>query len=356
VDTLTIAFLGITFWVLALANTILMLRLWGYPFDHERMASSAPRPLMLLHRLLGYAYLLIYLLLMTQMVPRLWAYQVELPARTVLHLALGIAVGALLGVKILIVRFFKHLEGGTAPTLGILLFVSTTVLIGLSAPIALREAYMSRTLTGPGTAGIERVRTLLPPVGLPKDLPVAELASAEGLRRGRGVLLTKCVACHDLRTVLAKPRPPAAWADTVRRMAERAVLDPISEREQWQVTAYLVAVSPDLQKSVQLKRNQELARPQPEPVRTPEPTKAAAPRPTAPVAAPSGPAPDMGAAKTAFEASCNGCHAASQVEKAPPRSVSETRSLVARMVDNGLFVDDKALEQIVGYLVKTYAK
>ena len=36
------AFLGVTFWVLALAGTVLMFRLWGYPFDHDTLQSSAP--------------------------------------------------------------------------------------------------------------------------------------------------------------------------------------------------------------------------------------------------------------------------------------------------------------------------
>jgi len=107
--------LGIAFWVIGLANTLLMFKLWGYPFDHERMVSSAPRSLMLLHRILGYVFAAIYIVLMLQMVPRLWTYQVELPARTVAHLVMGIAIGALLFVKILIVRIFRHLESTTAP-------------------------------------------------------------------------------------------------------------------------------------------------------------------------------------------------------------------------------------------------
>jgi len=37
---------------------------------------------MLLHRLLGYGYLAIYVYLMWQMLPRMWSYQVQLPAPT----------------------------------------------------------------------------------------------------------------------------------------------------------------------------------------------------------------------------------------------------------------------------------
>ena len=34
------------------------------------------------------------------------------------------------------------------------------------------------------------------------EIAIADLASTAGLRAGRDVLLRKCVACHDLRTVL----------------------------------------------------------------------------------------------------------------------------------------------------------
>jgi cbb3-type cytochrome oxidase subunit 3 len=105
----TNAIFGVAFLLLALFLTFLMYYLWGYPFDKKKHASTAPRSLMNLHRVLGRAFVGIYILLMWDMVPRLWTYQVELPARTVIHLTLGIAVGAILIIKIMIVRFFKHL-------------------------------------------------------------------------------------------------------------------------------------------------------------------------------------------------------------------------------------------------------
>ena len=343
--------LGLVFWVVGFANTLLMFKLWGYPFDHEKMVSAAPRSLMLLHRALGYVFLGIYVYLMWQMVPRMWQYQVELPARTVVHLTMGIAIGSILVVKILIVRFFKHLESSTVPLLGILLLVGTTVLIGLSAPFALREAYVSRVHaagTVPGEQALARVRDLLPKAGLPKEFPVESLATPAGMNQGRGVLLRKCVSCHDLRTVLAKPRTPENWVDTVKRMSERAILEPITEAEQWHVAAYLVAISPDLQKAVRLKRQIETHAAPSEAIRKPV------------VRAKTTPAPrdafDLGKAKAAFESTCTGCHALSNVDSSPPSSEAEARTLVARMVDNGLFTDERTLEQIVTYLAKTYGK
>ncbi len=347
--TLENTILGVAFWAIGLVNTLLMFKLWGYSFDHERLVSSAPRSLMLLHRALGYVFVAIYVVLMLQMVPRLWSYQVELPARTVAHLVMGIGIGAVLFVKILIVRIFRHLESTTAPLLGIVLFVCTTILIGLSAPLAIREAYMSRHATREtplGVRGVDRVKALLPGAGLPADIPIQQIASVSGLAQGRHVLLRKCVQCHDLRTILAKPRTPENWAETVRRMAERAIFEPISETEQWYAAAYLVAISPDLQKSVLLKRQQERTQLPAQVIKKPVVRGKATGQPRDTF--------DLVKAKAVFESTCNGCHSLGSVEQAPPASEVAARDLVARMVDNGLSAEGATLEQIVGYLARTY--
>jgi len=98
---------------------------------------------MRIHRATGCAYLAIYIFLMIQMVPRLWTFQVELPARTVLHLALGMSIGAILIIKIAIVRFFKHLELSLVPLLGTGLLIATFLLLGVSVPVGLREAQLA---------------------------------------------------------------------------------------------------------------------------------------------------------------------------------------------------------------------
>jgi mono/diheme cytochrome c family protein len=341
------AVLGIAFWLIGLANTVLMFKLWGYPYDHERRSSAAPRSLTLLHRWLGYLFLGIYLYLMSQMVPRFWTYQVELPARTVAHLVMGIAVGILLVVKVLIVRFFRHLESTTAPLLGIAVLVCTTVLIGLSAPLGLREAYLARQGPGAGVErnGLQRLKALLPRAGLPRGVRAEDLATPAALARGRAVLLTACVQCHDLRTILVRPRTPEVWGETVRRMAERAVVQAIPDADQWRVTAYLIAISPDLQRSVLQQRKERQTGVPAAIVRKP-----AAARPTP------APAADPRSGETAFETTCNGCHALDQVEHAPPGSEAEARELVARMVENGLTADRVRLEQIIAYLAATYGR
>ncbi|MBL8114629.1 MAG: hypothetical protein JNK60_17240, partial [Acidobacteria bacterium] len=117
-STLTNAVLGIAFLLVGLAATLLMYHLWGYPYDKEKHKSSAPRWLMRVHRALGLVYAAIYVVLMWQMVPRLLAYQIELPARTVVHMVMGMTIGVILVLKIVIVRWCKHLEGDLVPLLG----------------------------------------------------------------------------------------------------------------------------------------------------------------------------------------------------------------------------------------------
>jgi hypothetical protein len=349
-DTVTNAVLGIVFLLLSIGGTFLMYRLWGYPFDHEKLKSSAPPGLMLVHRLVGYAYAALYVYLMVHMVPRLWSYEVEFPARTVAHFVLGMSIGILLLVKISIVRFFRHLESTLVPFLGTGILICTFLLIGLSVPFALKEVYLHETTVG-GAAfspeNIERLGKLIPKAGFPAGVGTAELTAVNSLKQGRDVLLEKCVQCHDLRTVLVRPRTPQNWVETVTRMASRAVFNPISEEEQWRVAAYLIAISPELQKSFQQKRTQEI---QTEQVRANAGVlvSAALLEPAAGL--------DMASAKETFEALCTQCHGLKNIDRSPPASNEEVVELVERMVENGLEASEPEIQQVVFFMTETYTK
>jgi mono/diheme cytochrome c family protein len=265
---------------------------------------------------------------------------------------LGMSIGVILIVKIAIVRFFKHLELTLIPFLGTLLFICTFLLIGLSVPFALKEQYLHRSVVGGNafsTDNIERVKMLLPKAGFPKGANLAELASAMSFKQGRDVLLSKCVQCHDLRTVLVRPRTPDNWVQTVNRMAERSVFDPISDEEQLRVATYLIAISPDLQKGVRQKKEQ---------ITKATEAKAVALEvvSTTILEAAATKAFDIVAAKSTFEETCSQCHRLTNVDRSPPASAREAGELVARMVENGLEAPQQDLEQIVFYLTKTYTK
>jgi mono/diheme cytochrome c family protein len=318
-----------------------MYTLWGFPFDKATRTSAAPRPLMRLHRLLGYTYVVLYLIMMSQMVPRMWQYQVELPPRTVAHLLLGFLIGIILLLKIAILRFFRHFEEWM-PTLGTLLFVCTVLLLGLSLPTAYREG---RLASGVYSAeNRKRVADLLPNAGLPPGTPLTELSTESGLRAGRAVLLDKCVRCHDLKTVLTQPRTPSDWVTTVSRMVEKPTLfAPITEREQQTVSAYLIAITPDLQKSMQSQLQQAQTQLQTQRTIEQADTK-------------SNPEGTLAAAQATFQRICSQCHATGEVDKSPPRTEAEVQSMLLRMNKNGMKATESEIRSIRAYLTKTYVK
>ena len=371
-STATSTILGLIFLGLGNASVFLMYKLWGYPFDHETRTSAAPKSLMFVHRAIGYAYLILYIFMMWHMVPRLWNYQVELPPRTVAHLMLGITIGVLLLVKISILRFFRHFEEAM-PYIGTALLICTYLLIGLSIPFTLRES----TRRVFSDASIERTHTRLQMAGLPPDAPLDKLATRRKLREGQEVLLKKCVQCHDLRTILARPRTPPDWVRTVDRMAIKPMIgEPITLEDQWTVSAYLIAITPELQVSAKEQRKQRMqvsqARTALAVLTNPDevadevivnPDEVIV-NPDDVIVNPDGveetsetlveDAYDPEAARELFEITCSLCHDLSDVDNVPPTSEEETTELIARMIDNGLFLEEEDIKIIARYLNETY--
>src|SRR5580704_3238680 len=342
--------LGIAFLGVGAAATFLMYHLWGYPYDKETLHSFAPPGLIRLHRVLGYVYVMLYVYFLVQMVPRLWNYQIEFPARTVIHITLGMVIGVILVIKLAIVRFFRHMEARMLPFLGTSLLICTALLIALSAPFAMRERYLrAAALSGNSLdpVNLERVRTLLSQAGFTEKDERERLTSPDGLERGQAVLTRKCVVCHDLRTVLVRPRTPDNWRAIVQRMAERsAQFDTITEVEQSQVTAYLIAIAPQLQRATRAKRTQS---------ESADKSAQALQRAgvlLAKIGATSSPAD----AKRIFQSKCSQCHDLKQIDDSPPKTDQQVRSLVSRMVGEGLTGTPEELAAIMWYLGTKYVR
>ncbi|MEE8366026.1 MAG: c-type cytochrome, partial [Gammaproteobacteria bacterium] len=194
---------------------------------------------------------------------------------------------------------------------------------------------------------IRRVRDLLPGAGLKDEKLLEALSTKKGLITGRRILTAKCIQCHDLRTVLARPRTPRAWQQTVARMANRStILNPITEDDQWYVTAYLVAVSPTLQETLKLRRKMEKNQ-----AESQDSMKSAIK-----MSETDDYEYEPAAAKKLFEQTCSQCHDHTQVEQAPPESKTAAIALVQRMVGNGLTASDKDLNTIIHYLTLTYVE
>jgi mono/diheme cytochrome c family protein len=316
--------LGTLFLLLAFGTVFLMYKLWGYPFDKAKRQSAAPPGLMRLHRVMGIAYLLIYIVLMTQMVPRLWTYQVEFPARTVMHIVMGIMIGTILLVKLSILRWFRHFEEWM-PALGTGLLICTILLSSLSIPFAVRAQSLDGSAFRADT--LERLKRVLPDAGFPNGTKLEGLVTLSSLRTGQQEMLGQCTGCHDLRTVLIRPRPPSEWVQLITRMAEKP--NPqgiITLEQQHRIATYLVAITPELQVSAQRKR------------------EAAIPD-----------ASSVTDAKALFENACAQCHELTLIDAHDFRT-DPPQTLVGRMVTNGLKLGVSELEAVTQHIAQVYAK
>ena len=341
--------LGITFVVVAVVATVLQAWLWSFPMlpdpggPDPNGRSTAPRAWTTIHRVLGLVFVAIYLVMMAEMVPRLWEYQFELPARTVVHACLGMLIGILLVTKIAIIRWFQHF-GKSLPSIGFAILACTLILATLSIPFALRAHDMGDALK---PENLQRLAVDLKELDFEEPIDVSRLASKRGLERGLSVLTSKCSVCHDMRTVLRRPRTPAQWHDTVVRMTAKPTLrDPITPSDVPYVTAYLVAINRQIQRSIRGTKQRTAVR------------KAAA----ASLAGAAGPAPggvawDPARAEALFKSKCTECHEVSQVDEHGKDDRAGWNKVVKAMIaDQEAQLTAEEARVVIEHLVRTRGK
>ncbi|MBA3548022.1 MAG: hypothetical protein H0T76_16180 [Nannocystis sp.] len=339
--------LGLGFVLLGITAVMLQAWLWGFPLEDGH--STAPRLWTRIHRVVGLSFVAIYITMMIFMVPRLWEYQVELPARTVFHAVAAIIIGVLLLTKLAIIRLFPHFMGAL-PALGLGLLINTVVLGFLSLPYALQAHSLSGDTLTP--QNLERVRDVLGGLPLPEGTHPSALATPERLADGRDVLTRKCTVCHDMRTVLAKPRSGPGWFNVVVRMAEKPLImgDSLDERDIPLVTAYLIAITPDMQQSakVRTKAMKDQAERVAEVAEMPTDTAAAD---TAPAAL------DLGQAEIIYKARCTQCHELEEIDNHGGDDEAGWATIVKRMVeDEGAELGEDEARTIVRFLATTKNK
>lgn len=346
--------LGIAFTLLGLVAVILQAWLWSFPMlpdpggPDPHGKSSAPKLWTMMHRIVGILYAVIYVVLMIEMVPRLWAYQVELPARTVIHASMGITIGVLLVTKVAIIRWFQHF-GQALPSLGFGLLLCTLILATLSIPYALQAHDFGDALEAKNLARVERV--LKSVKWEEENVDTAALATEEVLIHGRKVLTAKCVVCHDMRTILKKPRNADSWYRVTKRMQEKpAIRRRILDSDVGPVTAYLVAITPNLQESRSRKKSADKATA----TNKAAATKAMA---TPKVVGDKAPAFDEAAAKAVYETKCSECHELDDVDAVGNKDRAGWTKVMQEMIDeNDAEFTKEETTIIVEYLVRTKGK
>ncbi|MEM6291451.1 MAG: hypothetical protein AAGA54_09310 [Myxococcota bacterium] len=376
--------LGIAFLVLGITAVLLQAWLWNPKYWNEAEKKTyAPKPGLLVHRWVGIAFTVIYVVMMWEMVPRLWEYQVELPARTVIHATAAIVLGVLLFTKLIILWFFRHFEE-SMPQLGFGILICTVIISVLSIPFALRAEGVG--VDAFDEQNVERVRRLLAKVEFRQEgVDVEEITSTDGLKRGRKVLVEDCVRCHDMRTILVRPRTASGWYKVVDRMTEKPSVfgEPTRPEDVPYVTAYLVAITPEIQESRKLeeedakRRNEVLAglvrkavgvpeaKPAPAaampaadaaPVGEGDAAPAPAPTPPPPPAEPAAKPVDDARGAELLDQYCVDCHELDEVTDYGGADRAGWTQVMADMVEEGAEMPEDAAADLITFLTAKYPK
>jgi hypothetical protein len=176
---------------------------------------TSPR-LSTVHRVAGWTFTLLCLLLTVYMAGRMSRYWEELSPMVTVHCTLSVGLLLLLAVKVTVPRFFPGLSKHLFP-LGFSVFLVAFSLVGVSGGF-----YLLRKL---------------------QKMPYVSHADLSGTDLdtplGKQLFLTKCTTCHMPRDIL-HARSPEEWEGVVNAMVEEAA-PRINPGEARQILHYLVA-------------------------------------------------------------------------------------------------------------------
>jgi cytochrome c5 len=184
--------LGYIFVVLAAIQIWLMLEVTG-----RQKPKFNPEVLSRIHRINGYLFVTIYLIMVFIMVRKIVQSNAPLDAKSIIHWILAISILPILLVKILIVRFYPKAFNHVLP-MGVSIFVISLAFVTITGGY-----YFLKSATG------KYISSINPAAGhLDVDI-------------GRELVIQKCNKCHDLTRVFTMVKTDSGWIETVNRMQMR---------------------------------------------------------------------------------------------------------------------------------------
>ena len=255
------------------------------------------RRLKLIHRICGYCFVAIYLILLGTMVWRIAQFREDLSPRALVHAGFALAILPLLVIKILILRRYPRLFPNVFP-MAVTVFCLSFVFISLSAGYYYLKAgvgvYFSMASMETSKMKTEQERFIA----------------------GKNLLIHRCSTCHTLERTFIRFKTEDGWRQTVASMRQ---LNPdITDQEGDLIAEYLIRTQALLAKG-----------------RT---TKAV----------------EVMTGKTLFEAKCSGCH---DIERVNSLKLArpDWEQLVKEMQQNAgeTVLTNQDCEAIINYLATT---
>ncbi|MEE8605267.1 MAG: hypothetical protein V3S65_07820 [Candidatus Aminicenantaceae bacterium] len=184
------AFLGVLFMLIGAVAAFIMIHLKGRSKDQIH-GNTLVRG----HRILGYTFICIYVLMVVTMIIRISYYQDELSPRSIFHVILALSLIPLLGVKLLVAKKYKLLTSRLF-FLGMTIFLFAFLLNAISAGHYYLYKGAVREVT---ISSIDRET-------MNEDI-------------GRQLVVKKCSKCHTLERIFRSFKDEEGWTRTVNHMA-----------------------------------------------------------------------------------------------------------------------------------------
>ena len=202
-----------------------MFAVFGRDADAGRTAALKAR-----HRGAGYLYAALLFCISYLCVDFAVAARTEPSPRAALHILLALAIAALLVVKVLFLRRFRHFYE-QAKTIGMTIGVLSIVIVGLTAGYYLSVSRFGRDRTVDRSASYAFRGPFLGIVQIGTAGALAIRTDPASINRGRSLFQARCSACHDpsstrtiigpgLQGLLKNPKLPVsghpATAESIR--------------------------------------------------------------------------------------------------------------------------------------------
>lgn len=223
-NPLIISTLALLFVILAIATVFIMLEITGRTGGH-----GDKKRWIYTHKTLGYLFLVLFMVMLSLMIPKAAGIQEELSSRIVVHIALALALIILVIVKMMIARRYPR-HSSKLPLLGVIILTFSFVLTGVSAGhyVLHRSSLTYTTLT------VLQNKVIIN--------PKAEI--------GRILVSQKCNICHSLDRVYGASKSYQEWVSTVNRMITiRDDPDFLSEAETLDIVNFLSRRNEENQKN-----------------------------------------------------------------------------------------------------------
>jgi hypothetical protein len=167
------------------------------------------------HRVMGWIFVVLFLVMFIFMIERIGEYWEESSARISLHIALSLALLILIAVKVTLPRYYPRLNKHLF-ALGITIYAAAFSLVGITGGY-----YVARIF---------------------RDIPhISHSTLTEhmlDLELGKEMFITECSTCHSLDRIMAF-RSPESWVEVVNEMV--ALAEPrINPDEAQQILHYLL--------------------------------------------------------------------------------------------------------------------